>query len=87
MSDATVDPRFRRKPPKRPLRLSWADERIRGIVWQIVVVGIVFGIIYWLWSNTVHNLEVRRIATGFGFLNREAGLPIAEHLILSLIHI
>ena len=81
MSDATVDPRFRRKPPKRPLRLSWADERIRGIVWQLLVVGIVFSIIYWLWSNTVHNLEVRRIATGFGFLNREAGLPIAEHLI------
>ncbi|GGJ38935.1 amino acid ABC transporter permease [Neoroseomonas lacus] len=81
MSDAIVDPRYRRKPPKRPLRLSWADERIRGIVWQVLVVGVVFGIIYWLWSNTVHNLEVRRIATGFGFLHREAGLPIAEHLI------
>ncbi len=81
MSDATVDPRFRRKPPKRPLRLSWADERIRGIVWQVLVVGVIGSIIYWLWSNTVHNLEVRRIATGFGFLNREAGLPIAEHLI------
>jgi general L-amino acid transport system permease protein len=81
MSDATVDPRFRRKPPKRPLRLSWADERIRGVVWQILVVGVVGAIFYWLWSNTVHNLEVRRIATGFGFLNREAGLPIAEHVI------
>ncbi|MBR0652392.1 amino acid ABC transporter permease [Roseomonas terrae] len=81
MSDATVDPRFRRKPPKRPLRLSWADERIRGIVWQILVVGVVGTIFYWLWSNTAHNLEVRRIATGFGFLNREAGLPIAEHVI------
>ncbi len=81
MSDATADPRFRRKPPKRPLRLSWADERIRGIVWQILVVGIIGSIFWWLWSNTAHNLEVRRIATGFGFLNREAGLPIAEHLI------
>ncbi|MDB5625547.1 MAG: amino acid transporter permease, partial [Tardiphaga sp.] len=28
-----------------------------------------------------HNLAVRRIATGFGFLNREAGLPIAESLV------
>ena len=81
MSDATADPRFRRKPPKRPLRLSWADERIRGIVWQILVVGVIGSIFWWLWSNTAHNLEVRRIATGFGFLNREAGLPIAEHLI------
>ncbi len=81
MSDATVDPRYRRKPPKRPLRLSWADERIRGIVWQVLVVALIGSVIWWLWSNTVHNLEVRRIATGFGFLNREAGLPIAESLI------
>jgi general L-amino acid transport system permease protein len=81
MSDTTADPRFRRKPPKRPLRLSWSDERVRGIVWQVLVVALIGSILYWLWSNTVHNLEVRRIATGFGFLNREAGLPIAESLI------
>ena len=81
MSDASVDPRFRRKPPRRPLRLSWSDERVRGIVYQVVVVALIGSVIYWLWSNTVHNLEVRRIATGFGFLQREAGLPIAEHLI------
>jgi general L-amino acid transport system permease protein len=78
----TTDPRFTTAgPPKRPLRLSWADERVRGIVWQVLVVGVIFSIIYWLWSNTVHNLEVRRIATGFGFLSREAGLPIGESLI------
>lgn len=81
MSQTTLDPRLLRAPPKRPLRLSWSDERTRGIFWQVVVVGIVGAIAYWLWSNTVHNLEVRRIATGFGFLNREAGLPIAESLI------
>jgi general L-amino acid transport system permease protein len=38
-------------------------------------------VIWWLYSNTRYNLEVRRIATGFGFLEREAGLPIAESLI------
>jgi general L-amino acid transport system permease protein len=81
MSQSTTDPRLLRAPPKRKLRLSWADERVRGLVWQIVVVGIVGAIAWWLWSNTVHNLEVRRIATGFGFLEREAGLPIAESLI------
>lgn len=81
MSDATADPRFRRKPPKRRIRLSWADERVRGIVWQVLVVALIGSVIWWLWSNTVHNLEVRRIATGFGFLQREAGLPIAESLI------
>ncbi|PWS37979.1 amino acid ABC transporter permease [Falsiroseomonas bella] len=79
---ASTDPRFASPgPPKRPLRLSWGDERVRGIVWQVLVVGIVVSVVYWLWSNTVHNLEVRRIATGFGFLSREAGLPIGESLI------
>lgn len=81
MSDATVDPRYRRKPPKRPIRFSWSDERVRAIVWQLLVVGIIVAIVWWLVRNTQHNLEVRRIATGFGFLNREAGLPIAEHVI------
>ncbi|WP_368418155.1 amino acid ABC transporter permease [Rhodovarius sp.] len=81
MSDTAIDPRYGTKPPKRPLRLSWGDERVRGIVYQILVVGIVGSIAYWLFSNTMHNLEVRRIATGWGFLEREAGLPIAEFLI------
>ncbi|TDH62046.1 amino acid ABC transporter permease [Dankookia rubra] len=81
MSQTTIDPRSLRAPPRRPLRLSWSDERVRAIVWQVLVVGVIGAIVWWLWSNTVHNLEVRRIATGFGFLGREAGLPIAESLI------
>ncbi|ONG51115.1 amino acid ABC transporter permease [Pseudoroseomonas deserti] len=81
MSDTAADPRLLRAPPKKGIRLSWADERLRAIVWQILVLGVVFGIIGWLVSNTQHNLEVRRIATGFGFLSREAGLPVAESLI------
>ncbi len=81
MSQTSIDPRSLRAPPKRPIKLSWSDERVRGIFWQVLVVGIVVSIVWWLWSNTVHNLEVRRIATGFGFLGREAGLPIAESII------
>ncbi|MBB5695109.1 amino acid ABC transporter permease [Muricoccus pecuniae] len=81
MSQSAADPRHLRTPPKRQLRLSWADERIRAIVWQVLIVGAVVGIVWWLVRNTQHNLEVRRIATGFGFLQREAGLPIGEHLI------
>jgi general L-amino acid transport system permease protein len=47
-------------------------------LWQIVVVGIAVAIVAWLWSNAVHNLSVRRISTGFAFLGREAGMPIAD---------
>jgi general L-amino acid transport system permease protein len=42
------------------------------------VIGAVAGLLIWLWTNTVHNLNVRRIATGYGFLWREAGMPIAD---------
>jgi general L-amino acid transport system permease protein len=81
MSGATTDPRLLRKAPPRPLRISWSDERFRNIIYQILVVAAVLTLFGWLWSNTRYNLEVRRIATGWGFLSREAGLPIGEHLI------
>ena len=51
---------------------------LRGLLWQIVVVGIAVAIVAWLWSNAAHNLSVRRISTGFAFLGREAGMPIAD---------
>jgi general L-amino acid transport system permease protein len=63
------------------MRLAWSDPRFRGLVWQIVVVGLVAGLVFWLWRNTVHNLDARHISTGFGFLSREAGMPIADTLI------
>jgi general L-amino acid transport system permease protein len=66
------------RPRSRPLRISWRDERLSGFVWQIVVVGIAVAIVAWLWSNAIHNLSVRRISTGFAFLGREAGMPIAD---------
>src|SRR5215470_11139773 len=77
--DATDQGRVSR--PKQSMRLSWSDQRFRGIVWQCVVLGLVAGVVFWLWRNTVHNLDARRIATGFGFLTREAGMPIADALI------
>lgn len=81
MSQSSTDPRYMKAPPKKAFRLSWRDERVRSIVWQVLIVGVVVAIVWWLASNTARNLEVRRIATGFGFLWREAGLPIGEHLI------
>jgi general L-amino acid transport system permease protein len=60
------------------MRISLTDKQFSGLIWQILVVAIVVAIIGWLWSNTVHNLSVRRISTGFAFLGREAGMPIAD---------
>jgi general L-amino acid transport system permease protein len=65
-------------PPSRRMRISLKDKQFSALFWQVLVVAIVVAIIAWLWSNTVHNLSVRRISTGFAFLGREAGMPIAD---------
>src|SRR6478672_3490683 len=62
----------------RRLRVSMSRERLAGLFWQIAVVGIAIAVVAWLWSNALHNLSVRRISTGFAFLGREAGMPIAD---------
>jgi general L-amino acid transport system permease protein len=67
-----------KRPPRTRWRISLSNERLVGLLWQIVVVGIAVAIVAWLWSNAVHNLSVRRISTGFAFLGREAGMPIAD---------
>src|SRR6185312_12629352 len=65
-------------PARQAMRISLHDERFAGLFWQIVVVAFAVAIVAWLWSNAVHNLSVRRISTGFAFLGREAGMPIAD---------
>jgi len=63
---------------RKPSRITLGHNRLVGYVWQVVVVGLAIAALYWLWSNAVHNLSVRRISTGFAFLGREAGMPIAD---------
>jgi general L-amino acid transport system permease protein len=67
-----------KRPPGQRLRFSFKNERFVGLLWQIAVVGIAVVIVGWFWSNAIHNLSVRRISTGFAFLGREAGMPIAD---------
>jgi general L-amino acid transport system permease protein len=83
MSQAVADPRLTqaRAAPKRRLRLSWSDPVFRSIVWQVIIVGFVGAIVWYLIHNTSENLATRNIATGFGFLDRVAGIPIGESLL------
>lgn len=64
-------------PPRRR-RYSWNDPATRALLYQVIVVGIVAFVVWYLVSNTLHNLAVRNISTGFGFLGREAGFAIGE---------
>jgi general L-amino acid transport system permease protein len=50
----------------------------RGWLWQAALLAAA-GLVLWFFvSNTAHNLESRKIASGFGFLWREAGFEIGE---------
>jgi general L-amino acid transport system permease protein len=65
--------------PKRPP--PWNDPAVRGIVIQIVFVAAVLALGAFLVHNTLENLRRQNIATGFGFLEREAAFSIGESLI------
>jgi general L-amino acid transport system permease protein len=59
----------------------WNDPVIRGWVFQIVVVGLVASLAWYLVSNTVDNLNRQKIASGFDYLGREAGFEIGDSMI------
>ena len=57
------------------------DERVRSAFYQIVTACIVGWLAWYLISNTAHNLEVRGMNTGFGFLTATAGFDTDFKLI------
>ena len=59
----------------------WNDPVIRGWVFQIVVVGLVGALAWYLVSNTIDNLNRQKIASGFDYLGREAGFEIGDSMI------
>ena len=59
----------------------WNDPDNRAIVYQAVALGMVALVGYFLFSNTLANLARQSIATGFGFLDKEASFEIAEAFI------
>jgi general L-amino acid transport system permease protein len=75
----TTNEAFLRVTPTRPA--PWRDAQIRGIAYQVVFVAAVVGFIAFIVHNTLGNIGRQGIATGFGFLHREAAFGIGESLI------
>ena len=57
------------------------DQRVRSIFYQLLTAGIVGSLIWYLVSNTSHNLEARGMSAGFAFLNGSAGFDTDFKLI------
>src|ERR1700756_729647 len=67
---------------RRPARPSpWRNPAVRGIVFQVLFVAAVLALGAFLVHNTVVNLRRQNIASGFGFLDREAAFGIGESLL------
>ena len=65
--------------PKRSLSLR--SQAFRGLVFQVVVVGLVAFGVWYLAHNTLANMQARGIRSGFDFLVQPAGFDIGESLI------
>lgn len=57
------------------------DERVRAIFYQILTALVIGWFFWYLISNTAHNLELRGMNSGFGFLNVAAGFDPGFKLI------
>ena len=66
------------RPTRPPF---WRDSAVRGVFYQVLFVALVVAFGWFLVHNTLVNLGRQNIATGFGFLGREASFAIGESLI------
>jgi len=60
------------------VRAFLSNPRVRAFITQAALVAAVLFVGWYFISNTVQNLDERKIASGFGFLAREAGFEIGE---------
>ena len=70
--------------PKSPLRRrgwSWRSQAFRGVVYQVFAVSVIALVAWFLTSNTLTNLRIRGIQSGFDFLSQPAGFGIGETVI------
>lgn len=66
-------------PPKKN-KWSWRSQAFRGLIYQAVAL-VVIGLAGWfLVHNTLENMRVRGIQSGFDFLTQPAGFDIGESL-------
>ncbi len=68
------------KSPPTKKNWSWRSQAFRGLVYQLIAIGAVALGVWWLASNTMHNMQVRGIQSGFDFLKGPAGFDIGESL-------
>jgi general L-amino acid transport system permease protein len=75
----TAERFYVRDTPRRTA--PWRNERVRSVVFQLAIVAIIVAIFAFFASNASDNLRQRGIASGFGFLEREAAFEIGNKVL------
>jgi general L-amino acid transport system permease protein len=60
--------------------LNWRSQRVRAWCYQAVLIGILIVLVGWLLHNTLGNMRMRGIQSGFDFLLDPAGFDIGESM-------
>ena len=60
----------------------WNNPRVRALLSQALLIAVLAWAFWTIFQNTVHNLEQRKIASGFDFLSTTAGFGINQVLFL-----
>ncbi|MGP9680223.1 amino acid ABC transporter permease [Halomonas sp. AOP27-A1-41] len=63
------------------MRSLWFSTRVRDWATQIALLGGLLATLWWLAGNTLQNLAIRGIRTGFDYLWQPTGFPISESVV------
>ena len=59
----------------------WNDRHVRAIIYQLVFLAAIIALGWFLVSNTIENLRIRGIRSGFDFFGQRSGIPISDSVI------
>jgi general L-amino acid transport system permease protein len=68
------------KPPPKKKTWSWRSQAFRGLIYQFVAIALIVAVVWFLANNTLLNMKIRGIQSGFDFLSSPAGFDIGESL-------
>ena len=67
-------------PPKKR-DWSWRSQALRSVLYQVVALVLIFSAGFYLLGNTLDNMRLRGIKSGFDFISQPAGFGIGESII------
>ena len=70
-----------RQPPPKQRNWSLRSRAVRAVLYQIIALTLIVLAVWFLAHNTLQNMRVRGIQSGFDFLTQPAGFDIGELLI------